>query len=61
MLALFDARMARPFLQGRDLIAAGVEPGPRFHEALEYAHKLRLAGLGREEQLRQTLGYIRKK
>jgi tRNA nucleotidyltransferase (CCA-adding enzyme) len=61
MLALFDARMARPFLQGRDLIAAGVEPGPRFHEALAYAHKLRLAGLDREEQLRQTLGYIRKK
>ena len=61
MLALFDARMARPFLQGRDLIAAGVEPGPRFHEALAYAHKLRLAGLDREEQLRQALGYIRKK
>ena len=61
MLALYRERMAQPGLQGRDLIEAGIAPGPVFHEALEYAHKLQLAGLGRDEQLRQTLGYIRKR
>ena len=61
MLALYRERMARPGLMGRDLVEAGVKPGPLFREALSYAHKLQLAGIGREEQLRQTLGYIRKK
>ena len=45
---------------GRDLVEAGVQPGPVFTEALEYAHKLRLAGVPKEEQLSQTLGMIRK-
>ena len=45
---------------GRDLVEAGVKPGPGFTEALAYAHKLRLAGLSKEDQLRQTLGYIRR-
>jgi tRNA nucleotidyltransferase (CCA-adding enzyme) len=60
MLALYRQRMAEPYLMGRDLIDAGVEPGPVFSRALEYAHKLRLAGIPKEEQLRQTLGYIRR-
>ena len=51
--------MAEPYLMGRDLVEAGVKPGPGFTEALAYAHKLRLAGLPKEEQLRQTLGFIR--
>ena len=60
MLALYRRRMAEPYLMGRDLVEAGVKPGPGFTEALAYAHKLRLAGLSREDQLRQTLGYIRR-
>ena len=59
MLALYRQRMAEPYLMGRDLVEAGVKPGPGFTEALAYAHKLRLAGLSKEDQLRQTLGYIR--
>ena len=59
MLALYRRRMAEPYLMGRDLVEAGVKPGPGFTEALAYAHKLRLAGLSKEDQLRQTLGYIR--
>ena len=59
MLALYRRRMAEPYLMGRDLVEAGVKPGPGFTEALAYAHKLRLAGLPKEEQLRQTLGFIR--
>ena len=60
MLALYRQRMAEPYLMGKDLIEAGVSPGPVFSQALDYAHKLRLAGLSKEEQLRQTLGQIRR-
>ena len=52
--------MARPCVMGRDLIEAGMTPGPTFRAALDYAHKLRLAGLGKEDQLRQTLGMYHK-
>ena len=60
MLLEYEDRMSRPYLMGRDLIEAGIAPGPVFAGALEYAHKLRLAGVPKEEQLRQTLGMIRK-
>lgn len=60
MLRVYEDRMNRPYLTGKDLIEAGVKPGPVFTYALGYAHKLRLAGVSREEQLSQTLGMIRK-
>ena len=60
MLALYRQRMAEPCVMGQDLIDAGLKPGPVFGRALSYAHKLRLAGFPKEEQLRQTLAYIRK-
>ena len=60
MLGLFQQRMKEPYLMGRDLVEAGIKPGPIFKPGLEYAHKLRLAGRPKEEQLRQTLGFIRK-
>ena len=59
MLRIFRERMAEPCVMGRDLVEAGFEPGPLFSEALAYAHKLRLAGIPKEDQLRQTLGWIR--
>ena len=40
---------------------AGLEPGPEFSELLEYAHKLRLAGIDKDNALKQTLAYGRKK
>lgn len=60
MLALYEERMSRPCLTGRDLVAAGIEPGPVFTEALAYAHKLRLAGRPKEEQLKHALSMLRK-
>ncbi|MBQ9064195.1 MAG: tRNA nucleotidyltransferase [Blautia sp.] len=54
-LEVFKERMAQPFVQGRDLVEAGVRPGPEFHEALLFAHKLRLAGVPKERALSQTL------
>ena len=59
-LALYKKRMAQPYVQGRDPIEAGFEPGVAFSEALKYAHKLRLAGIPKEEALAQTKAYIRK-
>ena len=58
MLAVYEERMKQPYLMGRDLIEAGLEPGPVFSEALAYAHKLRLNGIAKEDQLKQTLGWL---
>lgn len=52
--------MAKPHVMGRDLIEAGLTPGGDFTEILDYAHKLRLAGVEKESALTQTLGYARK-
>ena len=59
VLSAYEELMARPFVQGRDLVEAGMEPGPALGEVLRYAHKLRLAGLSKEDQLRQCLGVYR--
>lgn len=59
-LEMYKALMARPFVQGRDLMEAGLRPGEYYTEALAYAHKLRLAGVDKENALKQTLAYARK-
>ena len=53
--------MAKPYVTGRDLSEAGLEPGEYFADILAYAHKLRLAGIEKESALKQTLSYARKK
>lgn len=60
-LAVYRDYMSRPYVMGRDLIASGVLPSERFSEYLEYAHKLRLAGVKKDNALRQTLALARKK
>ena len=57
---LYKETMARPHVMGRDLIDAGITPGKDFSILLEYAHKLHLAGIQKEDALRQTLSYSRK-
>ncbi len=52
--------MDKPYVQGSDLVAAGLVPGPEFSEILAYAHKLRLAGVDKENALKQTLAFARK-
>ncbi len=59
MLGIYHERMRRPYVMGRDLIAAGAEPGPVFTDVLAYVHKLRLAGIPKEKQLAQAMGYLR--
>ena len=60
MLTGYHDLMSRPYVMGKDLIEAGIEPGPLMGEGLAYAHKLRLAGVPKEHQLSQTLAYIQK-
>ena len=60
-LKLFEKIMEEPPLRGRDLIENGAEASADFHEYLDYALKLKLAGEDRTSQLRQTLAYIRKR
>ncbi len=59
MYLQYQELISRPYVTGADLVAAGVTPGMDFSEALEFAHKTRLAGVPKEESLRQTLGFIR--
>ena len=59
-LRAFEELMARPHVQGRDLIAAGVEPGPLMGEILRFAHKMRLSGVSKDIALRQCLAAYRK-
>ncbi|MBQ9826543.1 MAG: tRNA nucleotidyltransferase [Firmicutes bacterium] len=60
-LERYRETMAQPYVMGRDLIAAGLEPGENFGELLEYAHKLRLAGIDKQTALKQVLAMARKK
>jgi len=59
-LEIFREYMSRPYVMGRDLIEAGLKPGESFSEYLAYAHKLRLAGVEKENALKQTLSFARK-
>ena len=59
-LAIYEERMSRPYVKGRDLVEAGMKPGRAFTEALIYAHKMRLAGVAKEDALPQTLAYLKK-
>ncbi len=59
-LAAFDEIMQRPFVMGRDLIAAGMKPGRDFSRMLDYAHGLRLCGVAKDEALSRTLEYAKK-
>lgn len=59
-LVIFNETMEKPYVMGSDLVKAGLKPGPKFHEILEYAHKLRLARVNKSDALHQTLAYARK-
>ena len=60
-LKIFYEYMSRPYVMGQDLIDAGLKPGKNFSEYLEYAHKLRLAGVEKDSALKQTLSFAKSK
>jgi len=57
-LSVYRRRMEAPGLMGRDLIAAGIRPGPRMGEALALSHRLALMGRPKEEQLQRALAFL---
>ncbi len=57
---IYKEIMARPYVMGRDLVAAGMKPDKNFSKVLSFAHKLRLAGIEKEKALIQTLAYAKK-
>lgn len=54
-LEIFNEYMSRPYVMGRDLIEAGITPGESFSNLLELAHKLRLAGVSKQDALKQVI------
>jgi tRNA nucleotidyltransferase (CCA-adding enzyme) len=59
-LRAYEETMAAPYVMGRDLIDAGLEPGENFAEILAYANKLRLAGIDKDTAMKQVLAQARK-
>jgi len=59
-LAYFNEIMSRPYVMGRDLVEAGIQPSKKFSEYLTLAHKMRIAGVSKENALRQVLAAARK-
>ena len=60
-LEIYNEYMARPYVTGQDLIDAGMSPGKEFSELLEYAHKMRLAGVMKETVLSTIMAQARNK
>jgi tRNA nucleotidyltransferase (CCA-adding enzyme) len=60
-LEIYRERMAQPCVMGADLIQAGFQPGKEFKDALDHAHKLQLAGVPKENALRQTIAFLKKR
>ena len=56
----YEDIMAKPHVMGRDLLAAGLQAGEYFNDLLAYAHKLHLAGINKDNALKQTLAYAKK-
>lgn len=52
--------MARPMVTGKDLLAAGLKPGPDFARWLDRARQLHFAGQDRTHALRQVLAEARR-
>ncbi|MBP0977335.1 MAG: hypothetical protein J6P89_04050, partial [Oscillospiraceae bacterium] len=56
-LDVYNKIMARPYAALKDLIDAGLELLDDTDEILSYAHKLRLAGVDKESQIRHCISY----
>lgn len=59
-LDVYRDYMNRPYVMGQDLIDAGLIPSTKFSSYLNFAHKLRLAGIDKQIALKQTLALARK-
>ncbi|MGN0673623.1 MAG: CCA tRNA nucleotidyltransferase [Anaerovoracaceae bacterium] len=55
-LSVFEDTMAKPHITGKDLIEAGISPGEELGRLLDYALKLRLAGIDKDLAMKQVMG-----
>ena len=52
-LEIYNEYMSRDYVTGKDLIAMEITPGEKFTQILEFAHKLRLSGVSKENVIKQ--------
>ncbi len=58
-LKIYEDIMSMPYVRGFDLIENGVKESENFSKIMEYATKLRLAGVEKKEALKQTISYAK--
>ena len=56
----YKSMIIKPYVTGNDLIKAGIKQDKNFHELIEYATKLRLAEVNKDDALKQVLAYYNK-
>ena len=56
----YKTLMLKPYVTGSDLIKVGIKQGKNFHELMEYATKLRLAQVDKDDALKQVVAYYNK-
>ena len=56
----YKTMMLKPYVTGSDLIKAGIKQDKNFHELIEYATKLRLAQVDKDDALKQVVAYYNK-
>ena len=56
----YKIMMLKPYVTGSDLIKAGIKQDKNFHELMEYATKLRLAQVDKDDALKQVVAYYNK-
>ena len=54
-LTVYKSTMSKPHVTATDLMERGVPQGKILGEMLDYAHKLRLAGVNKEDALKQII------
>ncbi len=55
-LEIFKEYMSKSYVTGKDLIDMGLKEGEEFSEILSFAHKMRLAGVSKENVIKQIKG-----
>lgn len=56
-LEIFNEYMSRDYVEGKDLIENGIKSGPIFRKLLELRDKHRIAGVSKNESLKQIIAY----
>ncbi len=59
-LNIYKELMDEPKITGQDLINLNLRPKRFYREALEYAHSLHLAGVKKEDAIKQVINYFNK-